>query len=339
MRACSVMAENRCWILSKRPDPEITDETLKLEVRAVPEPDEGALLVRNTYLSLDPTNRGWMGEEPTYLPPVALGDVMRGITVGRVAMSRAPGFAEGDLVQGLGGFADYAVAPAKAWTKLPPGVDATLALGVLGHIGLTAYFGLLEIGKPEAGDTVLVSAAAGATGSLVCQIAKLQGCRVVGTAGGPDKCAYLTDQLGIDAAIDYKSTPHLTKAIAEACPRGVDVFFDNVGGAVLDAALANLAMRGRVVLCGAISQYNRTETEGPKNYLALLVRRGTMQGFIVLDYTSRAPEAAAAMMPWIAAGKLKLRLDIVDGLENAASALHRLFDGDKQGKLLVKIAD
>lgn len=174
---------------------------------------------------------------------------------------------------------------------------------------------------------------------LVCQIAKLLGCRVVGTAGGPDKCAYLTDELGIDAAIDYKNTPHLTKAIAEACPKGVDVFFDNVGGAVLDAALANLAMRGRVVLCRAISQYNQTEAPGPKNYLALLVRRGKMEGFIVLDYTARAAEAIGAMMPWIAEGKLKLRLDIVDGLENAASALRRLFDGKKKGKLLVKIAD
>lgn len=213
-----------------------------------------------------------------------------------------------------------------------------MALGVLGHIGITAYFGLLDVGKPKKGETVLVSAAAGATGSLVAQIAKLKGCRVVGTAGGPDKCAYLTDKLGIDAAIDYKNTPHLTKAIAEACPDGVHVYFDNVGGKALDAALANLAMRGRVVLCGAISQYNLEETVGPKNYLALLVRRGRMEGFIVLDYLARAPEAMAEMAPWVTSGKLELRLEIVDGLEHAASALRRLFDGNKKGKLLVKIA-
>ncbi len=333
------MTMNRCWILNERPALEITDTTLKLVERPIPEPKDGEALVRNVYLSLDPTNRGWMNEEATYLPPIPLGEAMRGITVARVLKSRSADLEEGDLVQGLGGFADYAVAPSEAWTKLPPGVDPTMALGVLGHIGLTAYFGLLEIGKPVKGDTVLVSAAAGATGSLVAQIAKLRGCRVVGTAGGPDKCRYLIDELGIDAAIDYKNTEHLTKAIAEACPDGVNVFFDNVGGGVLDAALANLAMRGRVVLCGAISQYNAAETTGPKNYLALLVQRGTMEGFIVLDYVKRAPEAVAALLPWLMEGKLKLRLDIVHGLEHASSALRRLFDGTKKGKLLVKVAD
>ena len=338
-RQPTAMTTNRCWILSERPDPNITDATLTLEERPVGEPEDGEVLVRNLYLSLDPTNRGWMGEEPTYLPPIPLGETMRGITVGRVEKSRSPELKEGDMVQGLGGFADYAVAPASAWTKVPAGVDPTMALGVFGHIGLTAYFGLLEIGKPKEGDTVLVSAAAGATGSLVAQIAKLKGCRVVGTAGGPDKCRYLTEELGIDAAIDYKNTKHLTRAVAEACPQGVNVFFDNVGGEVLDAALANLAMHGRVVLCGAISQYNEAAVVGPKNDLALLVRRASMEGFIVLDYTQRAPEAVAALLPWVTEGKLELRLDIVDGLEHASTALRRLFDGTKKGKLLLKIAD
>ncbi len=328
---------NRCWILAARPDTNITDDTLKLEERDVPEPGEGEVLVRNTYLSLDPTNRGWMNDEAGYLPPLALGDIMRGITAGKVVKSNAEGFAEGDLVTGLGGFSDYGVGPAQGWTKLPPGVDETMALGVLGHIGLTAYFGLLEVGQPKEGETVLVSAAAGATGSLVAQIAKVKGCRVVGIAGGPEKCKFLTEELGLDAAVDYKNADNITKAIAEACPDGVDVFFDNVGGPILDAALANLAMRGRVVLCGAISQYNKKETKGPDNYLALLVRRGKMEGFIVLDYMSRAAEAAGAMLPWIQAGKLALKLDIVDGLESAAPALNRLFTGANKGKLLVKI--
>jgi NADPH-dependent curcumin reductase len=325
------------WVLAARPAPDITDATLRYEEAPVPEPAEGEALVRNLYLSLDPTNRGWMNEAATYLPPVPLGDTMRGLTVGRVERSRSDALAEGDLVQGLGGFAEYAVAPAKTWTKLPPGVEPTLALGVLGHIGLTAYFGLHDVGQAKPGETVLVSAAAGATGSLVCQLAKHHGCRVVGVAGGPDKCAYLTRELGIDAAVDYKSGESLGKAIAAASPKGVDVFFDNVGGPVLDAALANLALRGRVVLCGAISQYNAAEVVGPRNYLNLIARRGRIEGFVVLDYLRRANEALAVLVPLVAAGKLRLRLDIVDGLENASRALRRLFDGTNEGKLLIRL--
>ncbi|MCB9594861.1 MAG: NADP-dependent oxidoreductase [Sandaracinaceae bacterium] len=331
------MTTNRVFLLEKRPDPDITDETLRLEERPVPEPADGEVLVRNTWLSLDPTNRSWMNAQATYLPPIPLGHVMRGITAGRVVASRFEGLEEGALVSGMGGFADYAALPGKSLTRIPDGVDPRAALSVLGHIGLTAYFGLLDVGRPKEGDTVLVSAAAGATGSLVGQIAKLHGCRVVGTAGSDEKCAWLTDELGFDAAINYRKTPDLTRAVREACPKRVDVFFDNVGGAILDAALASLAMRGRVVVCGGISQYNAKKVAGPSNYLALVVARGRMEGFVVLDYLPRANEALAALVPWLQRGELKSRYHVVEGLENAASALQLLFEGGNQGKLLVAI--
>ncbi len=330
---------NRVFVLRERPDPDITDGTLELVERDVPEPAEGEVLVRNTWLSLDPTNRTWMGPQATYLPAIPLGDPMRGLTVGRVVKSRFEGVADGSLVSGLGGFADYGVIPAKDVSPVPEGLDPRAALSVLGHIGLTAYFGLTEIGRPEAGDTVLVSAAAGATGSLVGQIAKLLGCRVVGTAGTDEKCTWLTDELGFDAAINYKTTKNLTLAIRAACPERVDVFFDNVGGEVLDAALANLAMKARVVICGGISQYNAEKVQGPSNYLALILYRARMEGFVVIDYASRAGEALMALVPWLQQGKLKQRYHVVDGLENADAALRLLFDGGNRGKLLVKIAD
>lgn len=330
---------NRVFLLAKRPDPLITDETLELAERDIPEPGDGEILVRNTWLSLDPTNRGWMNEQATYLPPIPLGDPMRGITIGRVVKSRFEGLAEGTVVSAMGGFADYAVVRGATATPVPPGVDPRAALSVLGHIGLTAYFGLMDIGKPKEGDTVLVSAAAGATGSLVGQIAKLSGCRVVGTAGSDEKCAWLTEELGFDAAINYKTTEDLTQAVRAACPSRVNVFFDNVGGEILDAALANLAMRGRVVVCGAISQYNSDVVQGPSNYLALIVQRARMEGFVILDYLPRAGEALASLVPWLQSGDLKQRYHVVEGLENAPSALQLLFTGGNKGKLLLKIAE
>ena len=330
---------NRVFLLEERPDPEITERTLRMVERDVPEPAEGEVLVRNTWLSLDPTNRSWMNAQATYLPAIPLGEPMRGLTVGRVVKSRFDGVAEGSLVSGLGGFSDYGVMSGKGASSVPEGLDPRAALSVLGHIGLTAYFGLMEIGRPEEGNTVLVSAAAGATGSLVGQIAKLSGCRVVGTAGSDEKCRWLTEELGFDAAINYKTTEDLSAAVREACPRRVDVFFDNVGGAILDAGLANLAMKARVVVCGGISQYNAPKVQGPSNYLALIVCRARMEGFVVLDYASRAGEALTALVPWLQQGKLKQRYHVVEGLENAHSALRLLFDGGNQGKLLVKIAD
>jgi NADPH-dependent curcumin reductase CurA len=330
------MPRNRQFVLAARPDGPIGDDTLRLVDAPLPEAAEGQVVIRTLFLSLDPTNRVWMNEADSYLPAVKIGEVMRGIVVGRVVTSRAASLLEGDLVVGLSGWSDYAAVDVRQLNKLPPGIEPTAALSVFGHIGLTAYFGLLEVGKPKAGETVLVSGAAGATGSLVGQIAKLQGCRVVGTAGSDAKCAWLTGELGFDAAINHKKGG-LFNAVAAACPTGVDVFFDNVGGPILDVALNHLAMRGRVVLCGAISQDHAREPQGPPGYLHLIAKRGRMEGFIVLDYAPRAQEAITQLAAWVMQGKLKYQVDIVDGLERAPSALLRLFDGSHKGKLLVRM--
>lgn len=305
----------------------------------VPDPGEGEVLVRNLYLSLDPAMRGWMNEGKSYIAPVQLGAVMRGFTVGEVIASRAARFAVGDLVQGSLGWQRFAVAAERQVQPVPAGVPLPAVMGVLGGTGMTAYFGLLDIGQPKAGETVVVSGAAGAVGSIVGQIAKIKGCRAVGIAGGAEKCGWLTGELGFDAAIDYKATPDLHAAIKDACPKGVDVYFDNVGGEVLDTVLRSLAVRARVVICGAISQYNNTEpVKGPANYLSLLVNRARMEGFIIFDYVSRFPEAQAEMARWLAEGRIKHREDIVQGLENAPTALLRLFTGANTGKLLIQIA-
>ena len=307
--------------------------------RPVPEPAEGEVLVRNIYLSLDPAMRGWMDDRPSYIPPVALGDVMRGLTAGEVVESRDDRFSPGDRVQGALGWQQFASVPASQLDPLPPGAPWRVALGPLGMTGLTAYFGLLDVGQPKEGETVLVSGAAGAVGSVVGQIAKIQGCRTVGIAGGPDKCSWLLDELGFDAAIDYKVHEDLRGPIRESCPKGVDVFFDNVGGATLDAALSTLRFRGRVVICGAISQYNATESPpGPANYLSLLVNRGRMEGFIIFDYQKRFGEGVQALAGWLGEGKLHYREHVVEGLEEAPKALLHLFDGSNRGKLLVQIA-
>jgi hypothetical protein len=329
---------NRQLVLANRPSGRIDESTLRLVEGPVPEPKDGEIVVRNLLLSIDPTNRVWMNEADSYLPAVEIGAVMRGIAAGRVVSSRAPGFSEGDLVSGLLGWCDYAAVPGDQVSKIPTGVPLSAALSVFGHIGLTAYFGLLDVGQPKPGETVLVSGAAGATGSLVGQIAKLKGCRVVGTAGGAAKCARLVEQYGFDAAIDYKSE-NLHQAVAAACPGGVDVFFDNVGGPILDVALAQLTLRGRVVLCGAISQYNATEPKGPAGYMNLIAKRGRMEGFIVLDYLPRAMEAIGPLATWVQEGKLRYSVDIVEGLLNAPVALNRLFDGAHDGKLLVRVAE
>jgi NADPH-dependent curcumin reductase CurA len=332
---------NRQWLLARRPRGLVSAEDFRWAEAPVPEPAEGEILVRNLYLSCDPTQRGWMAAD-TYLPKVQVGEVMRSFAAGKVVASRDPAFAPGELVYGLFGWQDYATARRGTLSepaRIPPGIAIETGMSALGLTGITAYFGLLEIGRPKPGETVVVSGAAGATGSVVGQVAKIKGCRVVGIAGGPEKCRYLTDELGFDAAIDYKRE-RVPKRLIELCPRGIDVFFDNVGGEILDDALARLALRGRVVICGAIARYNdAVPFPGPKNYLSLLVQRGRMEGFIVLDYMPRAAEAVADLSAWLRDGRLKDRVDVQHGLENAPAALARVFKGENEGKQLLRIAD
>jgi NADPH-dependent curcumin reductase CurA len=294
------------------------------------------------YVSLDPAMRGWMNEARSYMPPVAIGEVMRAIGAGRVTSSRHPGFAAGDQVVGAFGVQEYAVTNGKGVIKIDPSlgppVPLPVRLSALGLPGLTAYFGLLDTGQAKAGDTVVVSAAAGAVGMAVGQIAKIKGCRAVGIAGGPEKCRYLVQELGFDAAVDYKAED-VKEALRLHCPQGVDVYFDNVGGDVLDAVLTRLARGARVVICGAISQYNTTEpVKGPANYLALLVQRSSMKGMLVFDYADRYAEATREMAGWMAAGKLKSREDVVAGLETFPEALLKLFRGENFGKLVLEVA-
>ncbi len=333
---------NRQWRLAERPAGMIEDRHFRWVEEPVPDlRADGQVLVRNLYLSCDPTQRGWIAFD-TYMPAVPIGEVMRSFAAGRVEKSTSPAFREGDLVGGLFGWQDYAVAPAEgpaAPQKLLPGVPLELQLSVLGITGITAYFGLLDVGKPSPGETVVVSAAAGATGSVVGQIARIKGCRAVGIAGGKDKCDWLVKQARFDAAVDYKSED-VGARLRELCPKGIDVYFDNVGGDQLDLALANLAMRGRVVLCGAIATYNDKEPRpGPRNYISLLLKRGRMEGFIVLDYMPRAAEAVMQLFSWVQAGELANRVDVQHGLENAPRTLRRLFLGENQGKQLLKIAE
>jgi len=331
-------AINRQIVLAARPVGEIGQDVLRLVERPVPKLAEGEALVRNQILSIDPTNRIWMNEEDSYLPAVQIGEIMRGITAGQVVESRSDLLKPGDLVTGLGGYADYWVGQGQLMTKLPGGVSLEASLSVFGHIGLTAYFGLLEVGKAASGETVVVSAGAGATGSLVGQIAKIKGCRVVATVGTEEKRRWVVEQLGFDQAIVHRANPDLRRSLELACPSGIDVFFDNVGGEVLDAALSNLALYGRVVLCGAISQYNNPGEWGPKNYGELVVKRGRMEGFIVMDYHARAAEAFAALSLWLKEGRLQYRAEVIEGLENAPLALQKLFRGENRGKLLVRIS-
>lgn len=332
---------NRRWLLARRPRGAVSAEDFRLDETEVPEPGEGEILVRNSYLSCDPTQRGWMARE-TYMPAVPIGQVMRAIAGGEVVRSRDPRILAGQRVQGFFGWQDYAVARNCGdlpILPIPDGFSIPNAMSALGLTGLTAYFGLLDVGQAKAGETVVVSGAAGATGSTVGQIAKIKGCRVIGIAGGPEKCHYLTDELGFDGAIDYKRD-NLITALRTHCPKGIDVFFDNVGGIILDTALIFLALRGRVVICGSISTYNdEAQAPGPKNYVRLLLQRGRMEGFLVLDYFHRAAEAVTALSGWLREGKLKDRLDVIEGFENAPAALGRLFTGENRGKQLVKIAN
>jgi NADPH-dependent curcumin reductase CurA len=307
----------------------------------VPQPGEGEALVKILYLSLDPAMRGWMNEGRSYIAPVGVGDVMRALAAGRVVASSHPRLAVGDHITGLLGVQEHAVVSGDAVGKVNPRIaPLPTHLGTLGMPGMTAYFGLLDIGRPAAGETVVVSGAAGAVGGVAGQIAKLKGARAVGIAGGEEKCRYVVEDLGFDAAIDYKGQD-IAAGLREHCPKGIDVYFDNVGGEILDAALAHLARHARVVICGAISQYNASAgMRGPSNYMSLLVNHASMTGFVVSDYGERYAEGAREMAEWLTAGKIVAREEVLTGgLERFPEALLRLFEGGNTGKLVLQVAE
>ena len=331
---------NHQFRLAARPVGAVKRDDFNYVAEAVRSPGENELLVKTLYLSLDPAMRGWMNEGKSYIAPVQLGEVMRAGGVGKVIESRHPKFQVGDYVSGTLGVQEYATLDGKGLTKVDPSLaPLPVFLGALGMPGMTAYFGLLDIGKPQAGDTVVVSGAAGAVGTVVGQIAKIKGCRVVGIAGGTQKCEYLTQQLGFDAAIDYKADD-VKKALRQHCPQGVNVYFDNVGGDILDIVLTQLARKARIIICGAISQYNNTTpVKGPSNYLSLLVNRASMTGMVVFDYAERYPEAGRDLAGWLKSGQLKTREDIVTGLDTFPETLLKLFTGENFGKLVLKVAE
>jgi NADPH-dependent curcumin reductase CurA len=334
-----VEAVNHQVRLAARPVGLPTDDVWDFTEEPVAEPSDGEVLLKLKYLSLDPAMRGWMNDARSYMPPVGIGDVMRAGGVGEVVESRHPKFQAGDHAAGVTGIQEYATVSGDGLTKVDPDLaPLPVYLGGLGMPGLTAYFGLLDIGRLAEGDTVVVSGAAGAVGSVVGQIAKIKGCRAVGIAGGEEKCRHVVDDLGFDACIDYKSE-NVGKALHQHCPQGINVYFDNVGGEILDAALANLARNARVVLCGAISQYNASDgMRGPANYMSLLVNRATMTGFLVFDFADRHAEAAREMAGWRAEGKLKTFEDIAPGgVQKFPETLLRLFHGENTGKLVLEV--
>lgn len=305
----------------------------------VAEPAEGQVLVKVLYLSLDPAMRGWMNEGKSYIPPVGIGEVMRAGGIGKVIASKNRQFAVGDYVSGLSGVQEYCLTEGRGWSKVDPKLaPLTTYLNALGMPGMTAYFGLLDIGQPKPGETVVISGAAGAVGATGGQIAKKKGCRAVGIAGGKQKCDFVVDTLGFDACIDYKAGD-IRDGLKQHCPNGVDVYFDNVGGDILDTVLTRINRKARIVICGAISQYNNTTpVKGPSNYLSLLVNRARMEGMVVFDYADRYPTAIAEMAPWFREGKLVSREDVVQGLETFPETLLKLFTGENFGKLVLQVA-
>jgi len=332
---------NAQWRLAARPVGLAKPSDWEYVEEPAPEPGDGQVLVELEYLSLDPAMRGWMNETRSYVPPVGIGEVMRAGGLGRVVDSRTREYAVGDRVSGMFGVQRYAVADAAGVNR----VDTTLApapvhLGALGMTGLTAYFGLLDIGRPEPGQTVVVSGAAGAVGSVAGQIARIKGCRVVGIAGGPEKCEWLTQELGFDAAVDYKRDD-LRAQLREHTPDGVDVYFDNVGGDILNEVLRRLARGARVVICGAISQYNAEQPpHGPANYMQLLVMRASMTGFLVFDFAKRYPEGVAQLAQWLGSGELRAREDVVrGGLDRFPEVFLMLFRGENTGKLVLELTE
>jgi NADPH-dependent curcumin reductase CurA len=333
------MRTNRQWRLAARPQGVIQNSDFQWREEAVPALADGQVLVRNIYLSLDPTNRVWMNDADSYLPKLPLGAVMRGGAIGVVEESLNPKFTPGQIVQGLLNWQEFAISNGADLSKLPtiPGFPLTVFQGLLGHIGFTAYFGLLDLGQPKPGETLVVSTAAGAVGSLVGQIGKIKGMHVVGLTGTDEKCKWIKEELGYDAAINYKKES-VPATLHKHCPKGIDVYFDNVGGEILEAALNQVNLHSRIVLCGAIAQYNADKPEpGPRNLSLMIMKRVRMEGFVVLDYMSRAEEASRELIQWAQQGKLKYRVDVVEGLQQAPTALRKLFDGSNAGKLVVKI--
>jgi len=328
---------NRQILLAEKPTGKLTPEHFRMVEGAIPESKDGEVLLRVRYISLDAANRAWM-QGATYRSAVEADSVMAGGGLAEVVATKSPRLAVGDVVFGDTGWQDYAAVPAKHLTKLPKVEPMTHLLSVYGVAGLTAYFGLLEIGKPKTGDTVVVSAAAGSVGSIVGQIAKIKGCRVVGIAGGKEKCDWLTSELGFDAAVDYKDGA-LFKALKTAAPDGIDVYFDNVGGDVLEACLPQMKNHGRIACCGAVSQYDGAPSpHGPRGIPGLIVvKRLIMQGFIVMDFMDRREQAIADLLSWVSSGRLKVQEDIIDGLENTPRALIGLLAGENRGKRMVKV--
>jgi len=332
---------NKQWRLASRPQGLIRASDFEWTQEALPVPGDGELLVRIIHLSLDPAIRGWVMDAKSYMPPVALGEVMRGIGLGVVEQSKHAKFKVGDLVQGLLGWQTYALSDGLGLARLPKeGVpDLTAYLGLLSMVGPTAYFGLLDVGKPEAGETLLVSAAAGAVGSIVGQIGKIKGCHVVGIAGSEEKCRWITETLGFDAAINYK-TEDIRGGLKTHCPNGIDIFFDNVGGDILDSVLTRINVKGRIVVCGLISQYNAEKpVPGPYHFSSILTQRLRVQGFVFGDYLDRIQEAVTDLGKWLAQGKIQYRVHVVKGLDKAPQAVNMLFDGSNQGKLIVKVSE
>jgi NADPH-dependent curcumin reductase len=332
---------NRRLVLARRPSGMVDAETVGLVEEAVPDHGPAGALVRVRYLSIDPTIRTWMNDTRGYVPPIAIGEVVRGGGIGEVVASTSNRYRVGDLVFGMTGWQDYIVADEAggALQVIPPGTDPLVALSVFGITGMTAYFGLLDVGRVAEGDTVVVSGAAGATGSVVGQLARIKGAgRVVGIAGTDEKCRWLVDDLGFDAAVNYR-THDVAAGLRRHCPGGIDLYFDNVGGDILDLCIGQLAMKGRVVLCGAISTYNDPgPPTGPANYRNLIVIRGRMEGFLILDYLDRFPEAQLAMAAWMSEGLIKHSEHVVDGLEHAPEALNLLFTGAHTGKVIVRVS-
>jgi NADPH-dependent curcumin reductase CurA len=335
--------QNKEIRFASRPTGMPTLENFKLVDADIPKPNDGEVLVRTLYISVDPYLRGRMREGRSYVLPFAVGQVIESGAIGEVIESRSPKFQRGDRVTGMFGWRFFNVAKAEGLMKISPAAPVTTALGVLGMPGLTAYFGLLDIGKPHEGETVVVSGAAGAVGTTVCQIAKMKGCRVVGIAGSDDKNQYLRDELGVDAAINYKTAASeggMVQALKEACPKGIDVYFDNVGGEVSDAVLPLLSHSARVILCGQISLYCLDKPDlGPRPQPYLLINSALMKGFIITEYAAKFSEGVTQLAQWLAAGKLKYAENIVAGFENTPQAFIGLFSGDNLGKQIVKVAD
>ncbi|HLO44730.1 MAG TPA: NADP-dependent oxidoreductase [Leadbetterella sp.] len=330
--------QNTRILLNQRPIGTPSSECWKLDTSEIPDLKQGEVLLKVKYLSIDPAMRGWMNDSKSYIKPVQLGDVMRALGIAEIVASKNEKFAVGEHVSASVGVQEYVVSDGWDFVKVDPNIFPLPAyLGTLGMSGLTAYFGLLDTGQPKEGETVVVSGAAGAVGSVAGQIAKIKGCRVVGIAGGKDKCDYVVNQLGFDACIDYKSS-NLRANLKEVCPSGVDVYFDNVGGEILDTVLTLINKKARIVICGAISQYNSTKPEGPKNYLSLLINRAKMEGIVVFDNAARYNEAAKEMAGWIKEGKLNANFHIEKGgVKSFPDVLMKLFAGENTGKMVLEI--